>query len=155
MKRIVLVAVVSLCGTIAVSRADLRSNGVAERGRLEGTWTHSFKGNRDLVQIKILNQDHFVWSTYERKTREVIATAGGTYTFKDNTYKERVDFGHFAAAGFQETVGKEQTFTVKFDGDKWFVSGTLSNGVEIKEEWRRLRNNPGELAEDEEDEEAK
>lgn len=39
----------------------------------------------------------------------------------------------------EDLAGKEQSFKIKIDGDKWFLSGVLSNGVKIEEVWRLVR----------------
>ena len=45
----------------------------------------------------------------------------------------------FAFKGMERFTGKGQTFTLKIEGDKWILSGVLSNGNKIEEIWRRVK----------------
>jgi hypothetical protein len=38
----------------------------------------------------------------------------------------------------KELVGKEESFIIKLEGDRWFLSGALSNGTKIEENWKRM-----------------
>jgi hypothetical protein len=38
-----------------------------------------------------------------------------------------------------ELLGKEQSFTLRLEGDRWTHSGTLTNGARIEEIWERVR----------------
>ena len=111
--------------------------GKAERGRLEGTWEHVLEGAPGIRQVKIINQTHFVWVTYEREGGKPLILGGGTYTFNGKTYREKCEFGGPGLPA--ELVGKEQTFTAEIDGDKWMHTGTLSNGFRVREVWRRVK----------------
>jgi hypothetical protein len=127
-----LVALVTLGSADDKPQADK-----AGRGRLEGTWEHTFEDAPEHRQVKIINQTHFVWVTYAREDGKPLLLAGGTYTFDGKIYKEKVEFGGPGLPA--ELVGKEQTFTVELEGDKWTHSGTLSIGLRIEEVWRRVK----------------
>ena len=129
----VVVAVVAAIG--AAPRVD---NGQA-RNKLEGTWEHTFEDEPRLRQIKVINQDHFIWVTYDQESKSPVTAAGGTYTLEGDTYKERVEFGRFGTRELQEVVGKEQTFQVEVSGDTMLQTGTLSNGQRLKEVWKRVK----------------
>jgi hypothetical protein len=109
----------------------------AERGRLEGTWELTFDDAPEKLEVKIINQTHFVWVTYFREDGKPLLMGGGTYTFDGKTYKEKYEFGGPGLPA--ELVGKEQIFAAELDGDKWTHSGTLSNDFEVREIWRRVR----------------
>jgi hypothetical protein len=109
----------------------------ASRGRLEGTWEHTFQNAPQHRQVKIINETHFVWVTYVRQDGRPLLVGGGTYTFDGKTYKEKYEFGGPGLPA--ELVGKEQVFTAELDGDKWTHSGTLSNDFRVDEVWRRVR----------------
>jgi hypothetical protein len=108
------------------------------RGRLEGTWEHTFEDRPERRQVKIINQTHFVWVTYERADGKPLFMGGGTYTFDGKTYKEQYEFGGPGQPA--ELVGKEQTFTAELDGDSWTHAGTLSNDFVVEEIWHRVRD---------------
>jgi hypothetical protein len=109
------------------------------RNKIEGTWEHTFKDNTELRQVKVTNQDHLVWVTYDLGSKAALATAGGSLTLDGDTYKEKVEFGRFGSPQLQETVGKEQTFNVNIDGDTLILERTLSNGMKLREAWMRVR----------------
>jgi hypothetical protein len=119
------------------SADDKPAEGKAARGLLEGTWEHTFKDAPQHRQVKIINETHFVWVTYNREDGRPLLLGGGTYTFDGNTYKEKYEFGGPGLPA--ELVGKEQTFTAELEGDGWIHSGTLSNGFEVKEFWRKVK----------------
>ena len=70
-----------------------------------------------------------------RRKGELLYTGGGTYILNGSSYTEHVDFGDKISAGF---VGKDQQFTVKIDGDTFMQAGTLSNGKDLLETWKRV-----------------
>ena len=110
---------------------------VAERGPLEGTWEQTFQDAPPYRQVKLINKSHFMWATYDRDTGVLLASAGGTYTFDGETYKEKVEFGSPGIPA--ELIGEEQTFTVDLDGKTWKHEGTMSNGLQVRETWRRVQ----------------
>jgi hypothetical protein len=107
------------------------------RGRLEGTWEHTFANAPEHRQVKIINPTHFVWVTYEREGGRPLVLGGGTYTLDGRTYKEAYEFGGGSLPA--QLVGKEQVFTADLDGDTWTHEGTLSNGFHVKETWRKVK----------------
>ena len=128
-------ALAALVGCQAVDDKPRPDGG--ERGRLEGTWEHTFDDAPQHRQVKIINQTHFVWVTYVREDGSPLLLGGGTYTFDGKTYKEKYEFG---GPGLPAAlVGKEQTFKARLDGDKWMHSGTLSNDFRVREVWRRVK----------------
>jgi hypothetical protein len=132
-------AVLALAGGVGMgSTEDKPRPEEAGRGRLEGTWEHTFEDAPEHRQVKILNQTHFVWVTYVRADGRPLLMGGGTYTFDGKTYKEKYEFGGPGLPA--ELVGKEQTFTAELDGDTWAHTGTLSNEFFVKEIWHRVRD---------------
>ncbi len=67
------------------------------RNKMEGTWEHTIASNPGLAQVKVINQDHFIWVTYDRALKLAVTTAGGSYTLDGDTYKEKVEFGRFGS----------------------------------------------------------
>ena len=136
--RLALVVSWALFGLVAMGSAcDKPQEGKAERGRLEGTWEHTFENAPQHRQVKIVNQTHFVWVTYVREDGTPLLLGGGTYTYDGKTYRENCEFG---GPGLPvELVGKEQSFTAELEGDKWTHSGTLSNGLRVREIWRKVK----------------
>ena len=52
------------------------------RNKMEGTWEHTISSNPGLRQVKVINQDHFIWVTYDRASKLAVTTAGGSYTHR-------------------------------------------------------------------------
>jgi hypothetical protein len=42
--------------------------------------------------------------------------------------------------GFEAIKGKVQSFEIKFEGGRFFQSGTLSTGTTLEEVWERVEN---------------
>ncbi len=110
----------------------------AGRTRLDGTWElvsgqQLPKGARD---IKIISEGHFIFVAYDTENGKPLYTGGGTCLLDGTSYTEHVDFASdLISAGL---VGKDQSFTVKTDGDTFVQKGTLSNGKPLLETWKRV-----------------
>ena len=115
------------------------SGSPAKRGKLDGAWElvsgqQLPKGARD---IKIISGGHFIFVAYDMKTGKPLYTGGGTYILNGRSYTEHVDF---ASDGISTgLVGKDQRFIVKVDVDTFTQTGTLSNGKDLSEIWRRAK----------------
>ena len=138
------IAITTVFGGVSCSRPKAvvepaRSTVEPARSLIEGTWEHTFEDQPNIRQIKVINQDHFIWVTSDRESKKSLYSAGGPYTFKGNTYKEQHEFGTFGSPEWQQLVGHEQVFTVEIKGDTLFLSGTASNGMELFETWKRLK----------------
>ena len=113
------------------------NGGHAEKSQLDGTWEliageQLPKGARE---IKIISGGHFIFAAYDTGKGELLGTGGGTYVLNGSSYTEHVDFGDRISAG---VVGKDQQFAVKIDGDTFVQAGTLSNGKNLSETWKRV-----------------
>lgn len=136
-----LVAGLTLSIGIATALAYGGDGGVGEatRHRMEGTWEHGFENAPQDRQVKVITKDHFIWVTYDRESKLPLTCAGGSCSFQGDTYKEVVEFGRFGTDELQKVVGKEQVFKVEFQGDQVTITGTLSNGQELREVWTRVK----------------
>jgi hypothetical protein len=110
----------------------------AMTSQLDGTWELLSgqplpEGARD---IKILSRGHFIFAAYDTATGKPLYTAGGTYVLSGSSYTEHMDFASDKIA--TGLVGKDQSFTVKLDGDTFTQTGTLTNGKPLSEVWKRL-----------------
>jgi hypothetical protein len=111
-----------------------------------GTWKLvSYKygpsqpGFRDFPEsqqrIKLITETHFTWVQFDAATMKVGAAAGGTYSLSGNTYTESIDFG----LGMDTYSGAKHAFTIRVEGDKFFLSGSLADGLMIEEVWERVK----------------
>ena len=87
--------------------------------------------------IKMLTPDRFIWVIYDSKTKLISRSMGGSYRLQGSSYTETVEF--FLPKGMKIYLGKEQTFTIRVEGDKLFQSGQLSDGMKIEEIWQRVK----------------
>jgi hypothetical protein len=115
------------------------SGGGSLRNRLEGTWEHTFENQPELRQIKVINQDHYVWVTYVKETQRPLFSAGGTYTLVGNSYKETAEFGRFGSPEWQATVGKELSLIVDIKGDTLILTDAETKGQKLRETWTRIK----------------
>lgn len=76
-----------------------------------------------------------MFTAYDTKTGTPLYAAGGTYSLNGSSYIEHMDFASGKIAGL---VGKDQSFTIKVDGDTFTQTGTLTNGNPLSEVWKRI-----------------
>jgi hypothetical protein len=86
-------------------------------------------------RIKLITETHFTWVQFDTATKKVSGTAGGTYSLSGNTYTESIDFG----LGMDSYLGEKHAFTIRVEGDKFFLSGALADGLKIEEVWQRVK----------------
>jgi len=65
MRRTSLAACAALLIAGAAPADNSRPGDRPVRNKLEGTWEHTFADQPQLHQVKLINQDHFIWVTYE------------------------------------------------------------------------------------------
>jgi hypothetical protein len=106
--------------------------------RLDGTW-ELVSGQplpRGVKDIKILSGRHFIFVAYDTAQGRPLYTGGGTFTLNGTAYSEHLDFASDEIA--EGLVGKGQNFTVDVGKDSFTQCGTLSNGKELLEFWKRI-----------------
>jgi hypothetical protein len=86
-------------------------------------------------RIKLITETHFTWIQFDTASKKVNSAAGGTYSLSGNTYTESIDFG----LGMDTYSGAKHAFTIRVDGDKFFLSGSLADGLKIEEVWQRVK----------------
>jgi hypothetical protein len=137
MKRALLVFAIALT---AVLPAWPQTDGShSKKSQLDGTWELVSgqplpKGARD---IKIISEGHFIFVAYDTENGKTLYTGGGIYVLNGSSYTEHVDFASDKIS--TGLVGKDQSFTIKVDGDTFIQSGILSNGKPLSETWKRVK----------------
>ncbi|HUU16156.1 MAG TPA: hypothetical protein VMW72_03315 [Sedimentisphaerales bacterium] len=91
---------------------------------------------KNLRRIKMITDTHSLWVQFDTSTKEIQDGAGGSYSLIGNTYTESKDF---ACEGMTSYLGKKHAYTVQVEGDKFILSGALSDGLKIEEVWRRVK----------------
>ena len=135
------IAVLTACAATAKKEAS-----VTKANPLLGTWQlalykYGSTSSAFIVaspvssRIKMITDTHFLWVHFDRTTKTISGSAGGTYTLTGDKYTESIDFG----LGMNSYVGTKPAYTVKVEGDKLFLSGDLSEGYQIEEVWERVK----------------
>lgn len=83
--------------------------------------------------MKILTNNRFQWIAFNTETGQFHGTGGGSYTAKDGTYTENIEF--FSRDDSRVGASLEFQFEVK-DGD-WHHSGNNSRGEPMYELWSK------------------
>lgn len=85
---------------------------------------------------KILTGTRFQWIAINTESGEFFGSGGGTYTFENGTYTEKIEF----FSRDSSRVGAVLNFKGKVTGDDWDHSGLSSKGAPIHETWSRNTN---------------
>ncbi len=111
---------------------------VQDHNTLEGTWqlmaaklAHTsegegdeFSSDSDVVAMKIFTRNRFVVLRYDRETKVLLGTGGGTYIQLGDEFTEYIDYHSWDST----LVNHPQNFTCTFEGDLFTQSGTISGG---------------------------
>lgn len=111
--------------------------------RLAGSWklVSAKYGGREstlpkvATTLKHVTPTHYTWVTID-KDGQVTRIGGGTYVFNGKLLESTPEYG--LGPDFVAIKGKRQSFEIKFDGDRWTQSGTLSTGTTLEEVWERV-----------------
>ena len=111
--------------------------------KLVGTWklvSARYGGRestlpKEATTLKHVTPTHYMWVTFD-KDGQVTRTQGGSYVFDGGVLKSTPEYG--LGREFEAIKGKQQLFKVKFDGNRWTQSGTLSTGTTLEEVWERV-----------------
>lgn len=112
---------------------------------LAGLWTISARKQGGELQaihqtgtrktVKILTGTRFQWAAIDPGTKQFMGTGGGTYTFADGKYTERIEF----FSRDSSRVGNSLTFDGRLEAGDWHHSGLSSRGEPIYEVWSRRK----------------
>jgi hypothetical protein len=80
-------------------------------------------------RLKMLTATQFMWMDEDMKSKKILSSASGQYSYQDTIYIETIEY---ASNDMQGYLGKKQSFTVKIDGDKLIQSGRLSEVLRLK-----------------------
>lgn len=120
----------------------LLDNGDAE---LSGTWRMTGRmqegkmadyPRRARKTLKLLTGTRFQWAAINADTKEFFGTGGGSYTFKDGKYSEKIEY----FSRDNSRVGSLLIFDGKLVDGKWYHSGLSSSGSPIYEIWSKEFN---------------
>ncbi|RRB06513.1 membrane or secreted protein [Larkinella rosea] len=83
--------------------------------------------------LKLLTGNRFQWAAINPETKQFSGTAGGTYTFVNGKYTEKLEF----FSRDDKRVGKSLQFDAELKGDDWYHRGQSSTGGKVSEVWSR------------------
>lgn len=83
--------------------------------------------------LKIMTGTRFQWIAINLDSGEFFGTGGGTYTFDNGTYTEKIDF----FSRDSSRVGAVLSFKGTVTGKDWDHSGLSSKGAPIHEVWSK------------------
>jgi hypothetical protein len=111
---------------------------------LAGVWKISARDSDGKLQpihqtgtrktLKMLTGTRFQWFAIDPATKIFSGTGGGTYSFRDGTYTENIEF----FSRDNSRVGTSLRFEGKLENGKWHHSGTSSKGDKIYEVWGKI-----------------
>lgn len=141
----VAVGLASLMVLFALTAGSLAAESAPDAKRenkLLGSWklvSGKYNGQEiqfgETVMVKHLTAKCFMWANYD-KDGKITRAAGGTVKLEGNTYEETPAYG--ISEDFDVIKGRPQKFTWRIEGNKWYHSGELSNGMKIEEVWERI-----------------
>jgi hypothetical protein len=75
-----------------------------------------------IVYEKLIQGNSFVWYTYQKNNREVIAMAGGEFELEGQSYSENIEFYYPKGTGIE---GSEIPFRCELENGKWHHAGYI------------------------------
>lgn len=123
--------------------ADEAKGEDAASGQLVGTWklVSAKYGGREsnllgrLTTLKHMTPTQYMWGSYDEHGN-VIRTEGGPYTLKGETMESTPEYG--MSSHFEAIRGKGRSYNVRVEGNRFYQSGTQSNGTTLEEVWERV-----------------
>lgn len=122
---------------------DLIWDRIAEKDQgLAGVWRITGRKVDDKISkmersprktYKLLTPGHFQWIAMNTDTGEFFGTGGGSYTFKNGKYTEKIEF----FSRDNSRVGASLTFDGEIKNGDWHHSGKSSKGDPIYEIWSK------------------
>lgn len=94
------------------------------------------------THLKFITAGHFIWYTYDPATKAITESMSGTCVLNGSAYQETVEYG--SGSNYAMLLGTA-SFTVKTDGGRMHLSGTLKFGgnapttLHIEEVWERVK----------------
>lgn len=120
------------------TRADEGKSPLAGVWRISGRKVNGEIGEMALSPrrtLKVLSGGRFQWTAINIATKEFFGTGGGTYTFENGKYTEKIAF----FSRDSSRVGASLSFDGKIENGDWHHSGLSSKGEPIYEIWTRLK----------------
>ena len=89
----------------------------------------------DRIHIKMITENRFLWAIYDATTKQIVSSAGGTYSLKGEKCIESVDYGY----NNDNILGTKSNFIIRIEDDVIFLSGSLGIEYKIEEIWKKVK----------------
>jgi hypothetical protein len=142
---VIAVITVLLISMSTFSKVSAIEPSKADKSEIQGTWklvSYNHVGDTIMQdastmadRIKIINATSFCWLDINATNHLVGSSAGGSYTYNNGKYIERIEYGSSGMVGY---ASKDQVFNVTIENDKMYLSGSLSSGLRITEVWEKV-----------------
>jgi hypothetical protein len=143
---IVLIAVTAIALMTVGATFNKKEKSELKTNSIRGTWQltlYKYGSGTSIFRepspneghIKLITDSQFMWAAFDKTTKKIYSSAGGTYTLNGDNYTESIDYG----LGMDNYLEKQPTYTVKVEGDNLFLSGNLSEDYKIEEVWKRVK----------------
>lgn len=103
-------------------------------GRMQGGKLTPIHQTGTRQTYKLLTATKFQWVAIDPEKKQFSGTGGGSYTFKDGKYIEKIEF----FSRDNSRVGASLVFDGKLENGNWHHSGLSSKGAKIYEVWSRV-----------------
>ncbi|MCI4670611.1 MAG: hypothetical protein MRZ79_20925 [Bacteroidia bacterium] len=97
--------------------------------KIEGRSTESV----GIQMVKILSDGYFMFAYFNESTQQFFSSGGGTYTFYNGIYTEKIEFHTINP----EIIGKTVKFQAEFNNGRWIHKGMVA-GEQLSEEFTRI-----------------
>lgn len=124
----------SRCKPAATQKANATDAG----RKLLGSWevtlgTNAPKSGR---MFKHITPTHWTWVAFDRENRQVVASAGGTWTLRNGEYVETC---LFSTDNFPQGRGNSYAFQYQLEGNRWILKTGPGRIIAQDETWTLLK----------------
>lgn len=122
------------CKPTAAQKAN---TGQAGR-KFPGSWQATLGPNAPKAgrMIKHITPTHWTWVAFDFENRQVVASAGGTWTLRNGEYIETC---LFTTDNFPQARGNSYAFQYQIKGDRWVLKHGPGRAITQDETWTLLK----------------
>ena len=109
---------------------------------LLGSWDCATPPDRPAARRhqKFVVPGRYVWVTFNRDSRQILAISGGTWALDGENYTESCEF---ASTSHEHLRGKTFKYDITVTPQKWEIKGVPGIEINVDEVWNRLNSDDG------------
>jgi hypothetical protein len=136
-KLLCLICVLPLFHERALGQADDARADKLKRDVL-GSWDCVLSPNAPgaIRHQKFVTPGRYIWVTFDRDNRRILAVSGGTWAVAGDIYAETSEF---ASDTHQHVRGKTYRYAVTVTPEKWVIKGVPGTEIDVDEVWNKLK----------------